>query len=173
MTDYGIVLMTRLAESERGSVHNAREMAEQTQVPHPVASKLLKSLAREGLLVSQRGARGGYGLARAPEEISVAELIAVLEGPIGLTECSAHPGQCAQEPACHVREPWQRINRVVRDALARVTLADLARPGRSGPALLLGPFPLAPTPRREPPLPGAAPQEPIGRREPGAPERRE
>lgn len=146
MTDYGIVLMTHLAESDPGSLHNARELALRTQVPHPVASKLLKSLAREGLLASQRGARGGYSLARAPEQISVADLIAVLEGPIGLTECSAHPGQCAQEPSCHVREPWQRINRVVSDALARVTLADLARPGF--PGALLGTLTLAPSPTR-------------------------
>ena len=146
MTDYGIVLMTHLAESDPGSIHNARELALHTQVPHPVASKLLKSLAREGLLASQRGARGGYSLARAPERISVAALITALEGPIGLTECSAHPGQCAQEPSCHVREPWQRINRVVSDALAHVTLADLARPGF--PGALLGALAIAPPPPR-------------------------
>jgi FeS assembly SUF system regulator len=146
MTDYGIVLMTHLAESPRGSLHNARELAERTGVPHPVASKLLKSLAREGVLASQRGARGGYSLARPPEQISVADLLAVLEGPIGLTECSAHPGQCAQEPSCHVREPWQRINRVVRDALAHVTLADLAHAGL--PGALLGPLALSPAAAR-------------------------
>jgi len=55
----------------------------------------------------------------------VPEMIAALEGPIGLTQCTVHPGICAQELSCHVREPWQRINQVVRDALSRVTLADL------------------------------------------------
>jgi DNA-binding IscR family transcriptional regulator len=53
-------------------------------------------------------------------------MIAALEGPIGLTECAAHPGHCAQEASCHVREPWQRINVAVRRALSAVTLADLA-----------------------------------------------
>ena len=66
---------------------------------------------------------------RSPEDVSVAEMIAALEGPIGLTECTVHPGACSQESSCHVREPWQRINQVVRDALARITLADLAMPG--------------------------------------------
>ncbi len=126
MTDYGIVLMTQLAC--RGSTRSAREVADATHIPHPVASKLLKQLVREGLLVSQRGPGGGYGLAREASRISVAQMVAALEGPIGLTECSAHPGACLQESACHVREPWQRINRAVRDALEHVTLEELARP---------------------------------------------
>ena len=58
--------------------------------------------------------------------------IEALEGPVGLTECAVHPGECAQEPSCGVREPWQRINSVVRSALTRVTLADLAQPPRGG-----------------------------------------
>lgn len=132
ITDYGIVLMAHLAERETGSPHNAREVAAEAQLPLPVASKILKSLARQGLLVSHRGVKGGYSLARAPEQISAAEMIAALEGPIGLTECSVHPGQCAQEPSCHVREPWQRINQVVRSALAKITLADLTGPTRLG-----------------------------------------
>lgn len=131
MTDYGIVLMTELAEQAGAgddAPRNARDVADGTQVPHPVASKLLKALAREGLLTSQRGSKGGYALARAPERITVAEMIAALEGPFGLTECTVHPGACSQESSCHVRQPWQRINRVVHEALAGVTLADLAQP---------------------------------------------
>ncbi len=127
ITDYGIVLMAHLAGCDDDQAHNAREVAGATRLPRPVVGKILKSLARGGLLDSQRGAKGGYSLARPPEEISVAEMIHALEGPIGLTECTTHPGRCSQEPRCDVREPWQKINRVVRDALADVTLADLAR----------------------------------------------
>jgi FeS assembly SUF system regulator len=125
LTDYGIVLMAHLAQCEPGATHNAREVAEQTRLPLPVVSKILKSLARAGLLVSHRGARGGFTLARPAREITVPQMIAALEGPIGLTECTQHPGACAQEGTCHVREPWQRINHAVRAALARITLADL------------------------------------------------
>jgi len=128
LTDYGIVLMAHLAGRRPEALHNAREVAEETQLPAPVVSKILKSLAREGLLVSHRGSKGGYELARPPEQISVPEMIAALEGPIGLTECAMHPGACSQEASCHVREPWQRINQVVRAALAEITLADLATP---------------------------------------------
>ncbi len=130
LSDYGIVLMAHLAGMGEEGPHNAREVAAEAHLPLPVVSKLLKALAREGLLVSHRGAKGGYTLARPPAEISAAEMIAALEGPIGLTECTVHPGACTQEASCYVREPWQRINSVVRDALADVSLADLAQPPR-------------------------------------------
>ena len=125
LSDYGIVLMAQLAGRAGGAPSNAREVAAEAHLPLPVVSKVLKALARRGLLVSHRGAKGGFSLARPPAEITAAEMIAALEGPIGLTECAAHPGQCVQEASCHVREPWQRINSVVRRALAEVTLADL------------------------------------------------
>ena len=128
ISDYGIVLMAHLAGLEDGHPHNAREIASAAGLPLPVVSKILKGLAREGLLVSHRGAKGGYSLARPPAEITADEMIEALEGPIGLTECAVHPGECAQESSCGVREPWQRINAVVRSALTNVTLADLAQP---------------------------------------------
>ena len=135
LTDYGIVLMAHLAGQESGSTHNARDLAADTQLPSPAVSKILKILARADLLESQRGSKGGYSLARHPEEISVSEMITALEGPFGLTRCTVHPGACVQESSCHVREPWQRINKVVHDALSGVTLADLAT--RPAPGTLI------------------------------------
>jgi FeS assembly SUF system regulator len=123
--------MAHLAACPEGAPHNARELAAETRLPVPVVSKVLKALARAGLLVSQRGAKGGYGLARSPREITVPEMITALEGPIGLTECAQHPGACPQEEGCHVRAPWQRISRAVQGALARITLADLVAPSHS------------------------------------------
>lgn len=137
LTDYGIVLMAQLAASPQGRTHAAREIAGHTRLPLPVVSKILKMLARGGLLVSQRGAKGGFALARPAEEISVPEMITVLEGPIGLTECTQHPGACPQEQSCHVREPWQLINEAVRTALANITLADLAAPRSPGSVIPL------------------------------------
>jgi len=128
VTDYGIVVMAHLAECADGDSRNARELAEDTQLPAPVVSKILKSLTRAGLLVSQRGSKGGYSLARTPDEIPVVDIITALEGPVGITECTTHPGACAQESSCQVRGPWQRINGAVHAALARITLADLAKP---------------------------------------------
>jgi len=124
-TDYGIVLLARLARDPSALPRNARELAEGSDLPVPMVSKVLKALAREGLLVSQRGSKGGYRLAREPEELTVSEMISVLEGPVALTDCAIGPEQCEHESLCAVREPWQLISRVVEKALADVTLADL------------------------------------------------
>lgn len=128
LTDYGIVLLARFAAAPRDAQLSAREMAEMTELPLPVVSKMLKELASTGLLESLRGAKGGYRLARDPAAVTVAEIVHALEGPIALMECTAGPGHCASEARCQVQEPWHRINRAVHDALARVTLAELARP---------------------------------------------
>ena len=132
ITDYGIVLMVQLARSADDAARNARHLAAETALPLPIVSKVLKSLARQGLLTSQRGSKGGYTLARPPEDISVPEMITALEGPISLTACTVHPGACSQESSCDVREPWQRINAAVHSALTRITLADLAAPHEQG-----------------------------------------
>jgi FeS assembly SUF system regulator len=133
-TDYGIVLMARLASDPSDLPHNARELAEGSDLPVPMVSKILKALAKEGLLVSQRGSKGGYSLARAPEKLTVSEMIRVLEGPVALTDCAIGPALCEHETMCAVREPWQLISRVVERALADVTLADLVHGGVIGQA---------------------------------------
>ena len=142
-TDYGIVLLARLARPvgiageadgaglDAGEPRNARELARCSDLPVPMVSKILKALAREGLLVSQRGAKGGYRLARDPEDLTVSEMIRVLEGPVALTDCAIGPALCERETMCAVREPWQMISRVVERALADVTLADLVAGGPS------------------------------------------
>lgn len=130
ITDYGIVLLTHLAADADDHVHNARELSTRTALPLPVVSKILKTLTREGFLLSHRGIKGGYALARRPEEISVASIIDALEGPIALTECGTElHGACERESRCAVRQPWQQINREVRKALERVRLSDLVHPG--------------------------------------------
>jgi FeS assembly SUF system regulator len=128
LTDYGIVLLAHFARRAPGATCNARELAEATGLPFPAVGKVLKSLATEGLLISHRGAKGGYTLARPPGAISVVEIIEALEGPIALMACSAGPGHCSQESTCCVRDPWQTIHGAVRGALAGVTLGGLAQP---------------------------------------------
>jgi len=128
ITDYGIVLLTELARGAPGEPHAARELSEAVALPMPVVSKTLKALARRGLLVSHRGARGGFSLAREPERIAVSEVIDALEGPVGLTECTIAGSECQREAICGVREPWQRINGVIVQALRQVTVADLIAP---------------------------------------------
>jgi FeS assembly SUF system regulator len=133
MTDYGIVLLAHLAsernpQPEESSPQNARELAQQVGLPLPVVSKVLKQLARAGILDSHRGAKGGFTLTRRPEDLSVAELVTALDGPVALTQCAALPGGCDHERTCAVRSPWQVINQVVQYALSEVSLADLVNP---------------------------------------------
>jgi FeS assembly SUF system regulator len=128
LTDYGIVLLAHFARRPPGSTCNARELSEATGLPFPAVGKVLKSLAQAGLLVSHRGAKGGYTLARPPVAISVAEIIEALEGPIVLMACSAGPGHCEQESTCCVRDPWQTIHGAIRSTLSGVTLGGLVQP---------------------------------------------
>jgi len=126
--DYGIVLMRHMA-SDAERLWNAPDLAAEAFLPPPMVSKILKLLAKEGLLQSHRGVKGGYSLARASEEISMAQIITALEGPIAVTECIENsPGECVQEPVCPVRGHWQILNRAVRKALDEITLAHLVQP---------------------------------------------
>jgi len=147
ITDYGIVLLTELARGEPGEPHAARGLSQAVELPLPVVSKTLKALARRGLLVSHRGARGGFSLARKPERIAVSEVIDALEGPVGLTECTLAGSECQREAICDVREPWQRINGVIVQALRQVSVADLIAPPAELVRFPLIGAPAAPAPR--------------------------
>jgi FeS assembly SUF system regulator len=126
LTDYGTVVLAHLANdsAERSS---ATEVAASTGLGAPTVSKVLKSLAKAGLVVSTRGARGGYQLSRKPELISAADVIDALEGPVSITECSATDSHCDFESVCNVGSAWQRINVAIRQALEDISLRDLLR----------------------------------------------
>ena len=126
-TDYGIVLLTLMASEPERQV-NAPELAAEAQLPLPTVSKILKLLARDGLLASHRGVKGGYSLSRPPARITIAEVIGSLEGPIAITECidEGGPHDCIQQGRCAVQANWQVINRAIRGALQEITLQDMA-----------------------------------------------
>src|SRR5699024_5849548 len=107
---------------------NASELATELHLSTPTVSKILKTLAREGLLSSSRGVNGGYILKHSPTEITMSDVIAALEGPIALIECAELPGQCSLEPLCSIRGNWLRINLAIRNALEEITLADMITP---------------------------------------------
>jgi FeS assembly SUF system regulator len=130
LTDYGLVLLTYMARAHPESLHTARELAAESRLPLPTVSKILKQLLQSGVLVSSRGIKGGYALAREPREISISEVIAGLEGPIALTECSTDLSGCDLEQCCPIKNNQRVINAAVRGALERLTLADLIHPLR-------------------------------------------
>jgi FeS assembly SUF system regulator len=127
LTDYGIVIATHLASC--GEPHPVSDLSVETQIPAPTVAKVLKALAKAEVVVSQRGARGGYQLARRPEDISVVQIIEALDGPIAVTECVDDESVCSHEARCSVRANWQRINDAVFAALENIRLSDMAEPG--------------------------------------------
>lgn len=129
LTDYAVVLLVFMARAPQGVVHAARDLADESGLPLPTVSKVLKCLSREGLVASHRGARGGYTLAKAPTAIRVSEIISAMEGPVAVTECNGNCNvACELESTCPVRDNWQVINAVVQRSLANFTLADMAHP---------------------------------------------
>lgn len=129
LTDYATVILSVIAKNNTG-VHAAVSIADVTGIAQPTVSKVLKLLVNAKVLISVRGAKGGYRLARSPEKISVAAVINALEGPIALTECSASHHTCEQAQGCEIQGNWDLINKTVHNALESVTLADLILPVR-------------------------------------------
>jgi FeS assembly SUF system regulator len=125
LTDYATVILATLA-SDRSRLQNATALAERTHIAAPTVSKLLKQLQRAGLVNSARGTRGGYQLARDPEQISAGAILDALEGPLALTECSAGSGQCGIEHTCSVGRSWQKLSLSIRRSLGEISLAQLA-----------------------------------------------
>jgi FeS assembly SUF system regulator len=128
LADYAVVLMTHIAQHPE-QVHAAKDVTAATRIPAPTVAKLLNSLSRSGLLASTRGIKGGYALARPATAITVGEIVAVVDGPIALTQCiKAGPGNCDIEAVCQSRLGLHRINLAVRKALEDISLAEIAFP---------------------------------------------
>ena len=138
--DYALIAMKHLAvRGVRGS-SSAREIAALYDIPIELMAKVLQRLVRRGLLVSHQGTRGGYQLSRAPIQISVADVIQAIEGPVTVTACSTEEGQCEQFSKCNVRDPLYRVRERILSALGECTIAELAAdaapPTSAHPAVL-------------------------------------
>ena len=129
LADYAVVLMTAAARRPAGARLSATELAQETGVPLPTAQKLMGQLAASGLLSSARGASGGFALARPAPEISLADIVEAVEGPIVMTACSAHegPSDCALDAHCRVKPHMGVVGHAVRGALGAVSLTELAQ----------------------------------------------
>jgi Rrf2 family protein len=124
--DYALIAMKHLAlRGDRGS-SSAREIAGLYDIPIELMAKVLQRLVRRGLLLSQQGTRGGYQLSRAPIQITVADVIQAIEGPVTVTACSTEEGQCEQFSKCNVRDPLYRVRERILAALGECTIAELA-----------------------------------------------
>ena len=142
LTDYAVVVLLRL--SQDGAVQTAPGVAMATGVPEPTVAKVLKALGNADLVTSQRGARGGYRLTRPLAAMSVADVIAAIEGPIALTACvEGGSGCCEVQGMCAARGRWDVVNDVIRSALASISLAEL-RGSHGRPSATLPSYAAAP-----------------------------
>lgn len=129
MTDYAVVVLCQMARAAARDVFTASALAEATGLPLPSVSKILKKLAQKEVLTAQRGAAGGYALARSPAEITAREIIVALEGPLVLAACVEEAEEnCGFERSCPIRGHWDPVNGAIHDALGKVTLAEMAQP---------------------------------------------
>ena len=140
LADYGVIIATHLAAHPERQM-TAAVLAKETSLPRATVAKVLKALSHGGVVTGARGAAGGYRLAREAGAISIAAVVAAIDGMMGVTECAVHD-DCKRAHFCSTRPHWKRINDVVNTALSAVTLGDMANP-------------FGPAPRR----PGASEQE--------------
>jgi FeS assembly SUF system regulator len=127
LADYGVIVATHLAAHPERQ-ENAAAIASATRLPPATVAKLLKALSHAGLVTATRGAAGGYRLARRPAAISVAEVVAAIDGDIGMTQCSVHEADCDRTMYCPTRPHWAAINQAVGAALSAVSLQEMITP---------------------------------------------
>jgi Rrf2 family protein len=135
--DYGLIALSYMAEAGQRPIVSAREMAEQHDIPVELLAKVLQRLARRGVLTSVQGINGGYRLARAPQAISVADVVEAIDGPLTLTACSDTSDTCDQFAKCNIRDPLHRIRERIASALATCSVAELAA-DRTASAVVAG-----------------------------------
>jgi len=123
--DYGLIALRHLAGTGRAA--SAKDIAERYGIPAPLLSKILQRLAREKLLISEQGTRGGYRLGRDPHEINTLEVIRSIDGPIILTHCFTEHSECDQSNRCPVREPLRKVHEGILQLLSSITISDLCQ----------------------------------------------
>lgn len=134
LTDYATVILCHMALNFN-KIYSAYEIANQLSIAQPTASKILKHLAAAHLVLSHRGASGGYQLNLPPDEISLSRVIIAMEGNVAMTECSLKQGLCEQETCCSVRQNWQKISFAILKALEGISIAELSRPNLHIPTI--------------------------------------
>ncbi len=131
--DYGLIALKHLAMTNGQESSSASDIAELYGISAPLLAKVLQKLARQGLLEARHGSSGGYRLARDPAHITALDAISAIDGPVMITSCTTHRGECGQSPRCTVREPLRRVNESILQVLGTVTISQMTQePGTSG-----------------------------------------
>lgn len=133
--DYGLIAIKHLALANGHGTRSAAEIAKVYGISAPLMAKVLQRLARNGLVEARHGATGGYTLARDPGEITALDVILAIDGPLSITSCVTHRGECGQTATCTVREPLRRVNDSILQMLGAMTISQMAEEA-AGPAVV-------------------------------------
>ncbi len=130
LADYAFVILSHMMESPSEN-WSASSLASSTSLPLPTVAKLMKLLARGGIVGAQRGAAGGYAFIKDPSALSIVQIIEAVDGPISLTECAGKAVgkktcDCAVGGVCPIQENWKRVNGSVMESLEKVKLSEFA-----------------------------------------------
>jgi FeS assembly SUF system regulator len=126
MTDYAIAVMGQLAQESAESAHSAHHLSGKTGIPAPTVAKVLKLLSKGNLVASERGAAGGYKLAKPADQVSLGEIITAMDGPVSLVACAeGHKEDCGIWRTCPTKGNWDRVNMVIKSVLDRVLLTEM------------------------------------------------
>lgn len=124
--DYGLMAIHYIAVQQALGAVSAKRIAEEFGIPPELLAKILQRLAKQRLIVSQNGPKGGYVLASRPTEITVGEVVRALEGPINIVSCyEEDAGECPQMARCTMRRPVHKIQAAISQLLDTMTLAEL------------------------------------------------
>ncbi len=126
LTDYAIAVMGQLVREGIESAHSAHSLSDKTGIPEPTVAKVLKLLSKGNLVVSERGAAGGYKLVKQAEQISIGEIITAIDGPISIVACvDGQHESCAMWGTCPTKGNWDRVNDAIKSALEGVKLTEM------------------------------------------------
>lgn len=130
--DYALMALQYMASIQYGDVTRARivntkEIAEAYNIPVELLAKVLQTLARQEMIESQNGPKGGYVLARGPKAITIAQVIEAIEGPLGITDCYHEKDQspCSQLERCNIRTPLLRVQESIYQLLSSMSIEDM------------------------------------------------
>ncbi len=124
--EYGIIALKHMLNQPQGRVTSAKEISEKYRIPSEIMAKILQQLARKGFVRSCQGAKGGYILAKEGNNISLADIIETIDGPVEIVECVGEADcNCVQLEYCNISDPFKEIQRQLKLFLSGISLADI------------------------------------------------
>lgn len=132
--EYGMFGVLYLAEAERSKVVPLSEISQAKDIPEKFLAKIFQSLSKSGVVRSHRGVRGGFTLARNPEEVTIKEILEIIQGPYHLMKCTEDKDACTKDPSefCAVREVLLLAENRLTNVFASFTLSDLVKWQKTG-----------------------------------------